>query len=167
MVERAKYKRVLLKLSGEALMGSESFGIDPSVLDRMAADISGIVALGVEVGLVIGGGNLFRGASLHEVWTVLSGSHGYARNGDEWVGVGEMLTRAKLRARLMSAIPMTGVTEVYDRLEANHALSNGEVLIFSAGTGNPFFTTDSAASLRAIEINADPDAVNQSGWGVQ
>lgn len=152
-----KFKRVLLKLSGEALMGKEPFGIDPSVLDRMAADIANIVDLGIQVGLVIGGGNLFRGASLHEAGMdrVVGDHMGMLATVMNGLAMRDALTRADLRARLMSAIPMTGVTEVYDRLEAMHALSNGEVLIFSAGTGNPFFTTDSAASLRAIEVDAD------------
>lgn len=155
--EGAQYKRILLKLSGEALMGAEPFGIDPSVLDKMAADIAQIVELGVQVGLVIGGGNLFRGASLHEAGMdrVVGDHMGMLATVMNGLALRDALTRANLRARLMSAIPMTGVTEVYDRLEANHALSNGDVLIFAAGTGNPFFTTDSAASLRAIEINAD------------
>lgn len=154
---RSKYKRILLKLSGEALMGGESFGIDPSVLDKMAVDISNILELGTQVGLVVGGGNLFRGASLHSAGMdrVVGDHMGMLATVMNGLAIRDALTRAGLRARLMSAIPMTGVTEVYDRLEAMHALSHGEVVIFSAGTGNPFFTTDTAASLRAIEINAD------------
>lgn len=153
----AAYKRVLLKLSGEALMGSEPFGIDPSVLDRMASDIKAIVELGIEVGVVVGGGNLFRGASLHEAGMdrVVGDHMGMLATVMNGLAMRDAMTRAGIRARLMSAIQMTGVTEVYDRLEARHALSQGEVVIFAAGTGNPFFTTDSAASLRAIEIKAD------------
>lgn len=152
-----KYKRVLLKLSGEALMGNQSFGIDPKVLDRMAEDIGELVNLGVQVGLVIGGGNLFRGAALSEAGLDrVSGDHmGMLATVMNGLAMNDALQRAGVPSRLMSAIPMSGLADHYDRRHAVELLEAGQVVIFSAGTGNPFFTTDSAACLRAIEINAD------------
>lgn len=153
----AKYKRILLKLSGEALMGELDFGIDPKVLDRMALEIGQLVGIGVQVGLVIGGGNLFRGAALNAAGMErVTGDHmGMLATVMNGLAMRDSLERASIRSRVMSAIPMSGVVEHYDRRAAMRYLSSGDVVIFSAGTGNPFFTTDSAACLRGIEIDAD------------
>ncbi|MCM2129664.1 UMP kinase [Larsenimonas rhizosphaerae] len=154
---RAKYKRVLLKLSGEALSGDQDFGIDPKVLDRMALEIGQLVGIGVQVGLVIGGGNLFRGAALHAAGMErVTGDHmGMLATVMNALAMRDSLERSNIRSRVMSAIPMSGVVEHYDRRTAIRYLTGGDVVIFSAGTGNPFFTTDSAACLRGIEIDAD------------
>ena len=152
-----KYKRILLKLSGEELMGSETFGIDPKVLDRMALEIGQLVGIGVQVGLVIGGGNLFRGSALQAAGMErVTGDHmGMLATVMNALAMRDALERTSISARIMSAIPMSGVVDHYDRRNAVQALGNGEVVIFAAGTGNPFFTTDSAACLRGIEIGAD------------
>ncbi|MGY0217361.1 UMP kinase [Endozoicomonadaceae bacterium StTr2] len=152
-----KHKRILLKLSGEALQGDESFGIDPKVLDRMALEIGQLVGIGVQVGLVIGGGNLFRGAALSEAGLDrVTGDHmGMLATVMNALAMRDALERSNINTRVMSAIPMSGVVEHYDRRRADRYLNNGDVVIFSAGTGNPFFTTDSAACLRGIEIEAD------------
>lgn len=152
-----KYKRILLKLSGEELVGEEGFGIDPKVLDRMALEIGQLVGIGVQVGLVIGGGNLFRGAALNAAGMErVTGDHmGMLATVMNGLAMRDALDRNNVSARVMSAIPMSGVVEQYDRRRALSYLSAGEVVIFSAGTGNPFFTTDSAACLRGIEINAE------------
>ncbi|MAE35161.1 MAG: UMP kinase [Oceanospirillaceae bacterium] len=153
----AKYKRILLKLSGEALMGELDFGIDPKVLDRMALEIAQLRGLGVQVGLVIGGGNLFRGKALSEAGLDrVAGDHmGMLATVMNALAMRDALERSNMPTRVMSAIPMSGVVDHYDRRSAIRALNQGDVVIFSAGTGNPFFTTDSAACLRGIEINAD------------
>lgn len=152
-----KYDRILLKLSGEALTGSADFGIDPKVLDRMALEIGQLVEIGVQVGVVIGGGNLFRGAALHEAGMErVTGDHmGMLATVMNALAMRDALERANIPSRVMSAIPMSGVVEHYDRRTAIRHLKAGDVVIFSAGTGNPFFTTDSAACLRGIEIDAD------------
>lgn len=153
----AKYKRILLKLSGEALMGEQDFGIDPKVLDRMALEIGQLVGIGVQVGLVIGGGNLFRGAALNAAGMErVTGDHmGMLATVMNGLAMRDALERSNIRTRVMSAIPMSGVVEHYDRRSAIRYLTSGDVVIFSAGTGNPFFTTDSAACLRGIEVDAD------------
>ncbi|MEH6386891.1 MULTISPECIES: UMP kinase [Pseudomonas] len=152
-----KYKRILLKLSGEALMGTEEFGIDPKVLDRMALEVGQLVGIGVQVGLVIGGGNLFRGAALHAVgMDRVTGDHmGMLATVMNGLAMRDALERSNIQTRVMSAITMEGVTEHYDRRKAMRYLAGGDVVIFSAGTGNPFFTTDTAACLRGIEVDAD------------
>ncbi|MGV6808164.1 MAG: UMP kinase [bacterium] len=152
-----KYKRILLKLSGEELMGEEGFGIDPKVLDRMALEIGQLVGIGVQVGLVIGGGNLFRGAALSKAGMErVTGDHmGMLATVMNALAMRDALDRSNISARVMSAIQMSGVVEHYERRRAIRYLNSGDVVIFSAGTGNPFFTTDSAACLRAIEIDAD------------
>lgn len=152
-----KYKRILLKLSGEALMGDEDFGIDPKVLNRMALEIGQLVGIGVRVGLVIGGGNLFRGAALQAAGLDrVTGDHmGMLATVMNGLAMRDALFRSNIPTRLMSAIPMHGVVENYDRLTAVRYLDQRDVVIFAAGTGNPFFTTDSAACLRGIEIEAD------------
>jgi len=152
-----KYKRILLKLSGEALMGEDEFGIDPKVLDRMALEVGQLIGIGVQVGLVVGGGNLFRGAELSAAgMDRVTGDHmGMLATVMNALALRDALERTNISTRVMSAIPMSGVVEHYDRRKAIRHLKGGEVVIFSAGTGNPFFTTDSAACLRGIEIDAD------------
>lgn len=152
-----KYKRILLKLSGEALTGDENFGIDPKVLDSMALAIGQLVGIGVQVGLVIGGGNLFRGAALSAAGLDrVTGDHmGMLATVMNALAMRDALERSDIATRVMSAIPMSGVVDHYDRRKAIRWLMDGDVVIFSAGTGNPFFTTDSAACLRGIEIDAD------------
>ena len=151
-----KYQRILLKLSGEAL-GVEGIGIDPKVLDRTALEVGQLIGIGVQVGLVIGGGNLFRGAVLNEAGLDrVTGDHmGMLATVMNALAMRDALERADIHTVVMSAIPMSGVVEHYDRRLAIRNLEKGNVVIFSAGTGNPFFTTDSAACLRGIEINAD------------
>lgn len=152
-----KYKRILLKLSGEELMGEEGFGIDPKVLDRMALEIGQLVGIGVQVGLVIGGGNLFRGAALNAAgMDRVTGDHmGMLATVMNALAMRDALERTNISSHVMSSIPMSGVVEHYDRRRAIRYLKEGDVVIFAAGTGNPFFTTDSAACLRGIEIDAN------------
>ena len=152
-----KYQRILLKLSGEALTGSESFGIDPRILDQMALEIGQLVGIGVQVGLVVGGGNLFRGAALQEAGLDrVTGDHmGMLATVMNALALRDALERSNIATQVMSSIPMSGVVDHYDRRKAIRALSNGDVVIFAAGTGNPFFTTDSSACLRGIEVAAD------------
>ncbi len=156
-MEEPVYKRILLKLSGEALQGKEGFGIDPSVLDHMASEIREIVQLGVQVGLVIGGGNIYRGASLARAGMnrVIGDHMGMLATVMNGLAMRDALFRADVEARLFSAIPLQGICHPYSWLDAIANLRQGKVVILSAGTGNPFFTTDSAACLRGIEIGAD------------
>jgi len=152
-----KYKRILLKLSGEALTGSERFGIDPKILDQMALEIGQLVGIGVQIGLVVGGGNLFRGAALQAAGLDrVTGDHmGMLATVMNALALRDALERSNIATQVMSSIPMSGVVDHYDRRKAIRALSNGDVVIFCAGTGNPMFTTDSAACLRGIEVEAD------------
>ena len=152
-----KYKRILLKLSGEALTGRESFGIDPKILDLMALEIGQLVGIGVQVGLVVGGGNLFRGAALQAAGLDrVTGDHmGMLATVMNALALRDALERSNIATRVMSSIPMSGVVDHYDRRKAIRALSDGDVVIFAAGTGNPFFTTDSSACLRGIEVEAE------------
>ncbi|PWV63522.1 UMP kinase [Plasticicumulans acidivorans] len=154
---RPVYKRILLKLSGEALMGDGDFGIDPAVIQRVAAEVAQLNRLGVEIGMVIGGGNLFRGAGLAEGgMDRVTGDHmGMLATVMNSLAMQDSLERIGVFARVMSAVRINQVCEDYIRRRAIRHLEKGRVVIFAAGTGNPFFTTDSAASLRAIEINAD------------
>src|SRR3954463_5131415 len=152
-----KYKRILLKLSGEALMGDKSFGFDTVVLGHYAEDIKLIVDLGVQVAIVIGGGNIYRG--MNEAETGIERAHGdymgmlaTVING---MAVQAGLEKIGLYPRLQSAIKMEQIAEPYIRRRAIRHVEKGRVVIFGAGTGNPYFTTDTAGSLRAIEINAD------------
>ena len=152
-----KYKRILLKLSGEALMGDDSFGINTAVLGEISAEIKEIIDLGVEVGIVIGAGNIFRG--------VKGASQGMDRTAADNMGMlatvinslalQDALERDGVVTRVMSAIPMRLVCEPYIRRRATRHLEKGRAVIFAAGTGNPYFTTDSAGVLRALEIDAD------------
>ncbi|MFT6285285.1 MAG: uridylate kinase [Alcanivorax sp.] len=152
-----KYKRILLKLSGEALTGSENYGIDPKVLDLMALEIGQLIGIGVQVGLVVGGGNLFRGAALQTAGLDrVTGDHmGMLATVMNALALRDALERSNIATQVMSSIPMSGVVDHYDRRKAIRALSNGDVVIFAAGTGNPFFTTDSSACLRGIEVEAE------------
>ena len=153
---KPRYHRILLKLSGEAL-GRDGVGIDPSVLDRSALEIGQLLGIGIQVGLGIGGGNLFRGAELNAAGLDrVTGDHmGMLATVMNALAMRDALERANIKTIVMSSIPMSGVVEHYDRRLAIRYLTEGDVVIFSAGTGNPFFTTDSAACLRGIEIDAD------------
>jgi uridylate kinase len=152
-----KYKRILLKLSGEALMGAQVSGIDPLTIRRLAAEVNDLCAIGVEVGLVIGAGNLIRGADkagegLERVTADYMGMLATVLNA---LAMQDALEHMGRPVRVMSALKINQVCEDYIRRRAIRHLEKGRVVVFAAGTGNPFFTTDSAASLRAIEINAD------------
>ncbi len=150
-------RRILLKLSGEALMGEEQLGIDPSVLDRIATEIKELTEEGIQVGVVIGGGNLFRGEKLAKAgMNRVAGDHmGMLATVMNSLAMQDALERIRVGTRVMSAISLTGVCEDYDRRFALRSMRDGQVVIFTAGTGNPFFTTDTAACLRGIEIDAD------------
>lgn len=151
------YKRILLKLSGEAFQGESAFGIDPSVLDKITLDVGELIKLGVEVGMVVGGGNLYRGRELYEygIGRVSADQMGMLATVMNAIALRDAFERNGLPARIMSAIPMSGLVDHYDRRKAIHHLTQKRIVIFSAGTGNPLVTTDSAASLRAIETEAD------------
>lgn len=153
----AAARRILLKLSGEALMGGADHGIDPAVLDRVADEVAELAAGGVQVGLVIGGGNIFRGAALAAAgMDRVTGDHmGMLATVINALAMRDALSSRGLEAGVMSAVPMSPFSEGFDRLRAIRRLERGGVVIFAAGTGNPFFTTDSAACLRGIEIRAD------------
>jgi len=152
-----KYKRMLVKLSGEALMGDAGYGLDMKVVDRLARDVAAASAAGCQLSVVVGGGNIFRGLA--------GAAKGMDRATGDYMGMlatvmnalafQNALTRAKCDARVLSAIPMPTVCESYVRPKALNHLEQGRVVIFAAGTGNPFFTTDTAATLRAIERNCD------------
>lgn len=152
-----KYKRLLVKLSGEALMGEGSFGLDMKVVDRLARDVAAASAAGCQISVVVGGGNIFRGLA--------GAAKGMDRATGDYMGMlatvmnalafQNALSHADCEARVLSAIPMPTVCESYVRPKALHHLNAGRVVVFGAGTGNPFFTTDTAATLRAIEMNCD------------
>ncbi|MET0089297.1 MAG: UMP kinase [Candidatus Thiodiazotropha sp.] len=150
-------RRILLKLSGEALMGEGDFGIDPAVLQRVAEEIRDLNSRGVEIGLVIGGGNIFRGAGLAQGgFDRVRGDHmGMLATVMNSLAMQDMLTRVGVAADVYSALSMPDVCETFSARAARQSLSQGRVAILAAGTGNPYFTTDSAASLRAVEIQAD------------
>src|SRR5687768_10974429 len=150
-------RRVLLKLSGEALMGDEDYGIDPKVIGRLAREVMEVRAAGAEIALVIGGGNIFRGAGLAEGgMDRVTGDHmGMLATVMNALAMQDALEKLGARVRVMSAIKINEVCEDYIRRRAIRHLEKGRIAIFAAGTGNPFFTTDSGAALRAIEIGAD------------
>ncbi len=154
---KLKYKRIMLKLSGEALMGTGQYGISPEIMQRIALEIKEMVSHGVEVGLVIGGGNIFRGAGLaaEGLDRVTGDQMGMLATVINALAMQDALEKHGLLARVMSAIKINQICEDYARRRAVRHLEKGRVVVFAAGTGNPFFTTDSAASLRAIEIGAD------------
>ena len=151
------YKRILLKLSGEALMGEMEYGIDPNYMTRIATEIKELTEMGVEIALVIGGGNIFRGAGLADAgMDRVTGDHiGMLATVINSLSLQDRLENLGVYCRVMSALEINAVCEDYIRRRAVRHLQKGRVVIFAAGTGNPFFTTDSAASLRAIEIGAD------------
>jgi uridylate kinase len=152
-----QYRRVLLKLSGEALMGDLDYGIEPAVIQRMAAEIAAVHAKGIEIAIVIGGGNIFRGAGLaRSGMDRVTGDHmGMLATVMNALAIQDALESQGVFARVMSALQIHEVCEDYIRRRAIRHLEKGRVVILAAGTGNPFFTTDTAASLRAIEIGAD------------
>lgn len=154
---KAAYRRILLKLSGEALMGRGEFGIDPDVLSRLAGEVRDLVEAGVQIALVIGGGNIFRGAGLAAAgMDRVTGDHmGMLATVMNALAMQDALERIDVATRVMSALKINQVCEDYIRRRAIRHLEKGRVIILAAGTGNPFFTTDSAASLRAVEIGAD------------
>jgi uridylate kinase len=151
------YKRILLKLSGEALMGQYDYGIDPEIIARLAEEIYELSSSGIEIALVIGGGNIFRGAGLAQGgMDRVTGDHmGMLATVMNSLAMQDALERKGAYCRVMSALKINQVCEDYIRRRAVRHLEKGRVVIFAAGTGNPFFTTDSAASLRGVEINAD------------
>ncbi len=156
-VSPLKYRRLMLKLSGEALMGGGGYGIDTDIVDRLARDVASARAAGAEMSIVVGGGNIFRGLT--------GAAKGMDRATADYMGMlatvmnalafQNALTRTGLDARVMSAIPMPTVCEAYVRPKALNHMKSGRVVVFAAGTGNPFFTTDTAATLRAIEMDCD------------
>jgi len=157
MPAKPKYRRILLKLSGEGLMGERDYGLDPETMGRICGEIKNVYDKGVEVCLVIGAGNIFRGVS--------SAATGIERTSADYMGmlatvmnalaVQSVLENSGVQTRVQSAIPMATVCEPYIRRRATRHLKKGRVVIFAAGTGNPFFTTDTAAALRAVEMNCD------------
>ena len=157
MARKPKYRRVLLKLSGEGLMGDRGYGLDSSTVERIADEIAGVQRMGVEVSLVIGGGNIFRGVS--------KAASGIERTSADYMGMlatvinalalQSIIERKGVQTRVLSAIPMSTVCEPYVRRRATRHMEKGRVVIFAAGTGNPFFSTDTAAALRAVEMGCD------------
>ena len=146
-----------MKFSGEAVAGDDVHGIDPKILDHMASSVKGVQELGAEIGIVIGGGNLFRGEKLSKAgMDRVAGDHmGMLATVMNGIALRDALERAGVKTRVMSAISMSGLVEHYDRRLAIQLLSDGYVVIFTAGTGNPFFTTDTAGCLRAIETQSN------------
>ncbi len=151
------YQRILLKLSGEALMGREDFGIDPDVLSRLAEELKEVIGLGIQVGVVVGGGNIFRGQGLARAgMDRVTGDHmGMLATLINALALQDALERVDIMARVMSGLQINEVCEDFIRRRAIRHLEKGRITIFGAGMGNPFFTTDTAASLRAIEVGAD------------
>ena len=151
------YKRILLKLSGEALMGKGDYGISPEVMSRMAGEIKDVVALGVQVAVVVGGGNIFRGEGLARAGMdrVTGDQMGMLATVINALAIQDAMERVGVEARVQSAIRINEVCEDFIRRKAIRHLEKGRVVIFAAGTGNPFFTTDSAAALRAIELDVE------------
>ncbi len=154
---RPHFKRILLKLSGEALMGDQSFGIDPAVLKIVASEISDIQKLGVEIGIVVGGGNIFRGLQAGALGIErVAGDHmGMLATVINAIALGEALKQVGSKSKVMTAFDINRVAEPYVKEKAITYLSRNSIVIFGAGTGNPYFTTDTAATLRALEIEAE------------
>jgi uridylate kinase len=154
---RPVYRRIVLKLSGEALAGGLGYGIDPPVLDRVAAEVRDVAGLGVQIAIVIGGGNIFRGiaASAGGMDRATADYMGMLATVINALALQDALEKSGLQTRVLSAIEMRAVAEPYIRRRAIRHLEKGRVVIFAAGTGNPFFTTDTAGALRAVEIGAD------------
>ena len=156
-MSETEHKRILLKFSGESVAGNDEHGIDPKILDQMSDSVKSSRVLGTGIGIVIGGGNLFRGEKLNEAgMDRVAGDHmGMLATVMNGIALRDALERAGIKTRVMSAISMSGIVEHYDRRLAIQLLSDGFVVIFTAGTGNPFFTTDTAGCLRAIETQSD------------
>ncbi len=152
-----KYKRLLVKLSGEALMGQYDFGIDPRMIANLAGELQALLQAGVEVGVVVGGGNIFRGAGLAEAGLDrVAGDHmGMLATVMNAIALRDGLQKKGLECVVMSGLMMPQVCENYTQRHARERIGRGEIVIFAAGTGNPYFTTDTGASLRAVEIQAD------------
>ena len=154
---KIKYKRILVKLSGEALLGGQDAGIDPGMIDKLAAELADLRGAGVELGCVVGGGNLMRGASLagEGVDRVTADHMGMLATVMNALALKDGLRRQGVEVCVMSGLAMPQVCETFTQRDARRRLANGEIVIFAAGTGSPYFTTDTGASLRAIEIRAD------------
>jgi uridylate kinase len=157
MTSQPTYKRVLLKVSGEALMGTREYGLDTETLARIAGDVRDVVAMGVEVCLVIGGGNIFRGISAAATGMDMAQAHyiGMLATVMNALAMQAALEKLGVPTRVQSAVPMSTVCEPYIRRRAMRHMEKGRVVIFAAGTGNPFFTTDTGAALRAVEMGCD------------
>lgn len=157
MAGKAKYQRILLKFSGEALMGDQGFGIDPAIIEQVSSEVKALVDAGIQVAIVIGGGNIFRGVSLSAAgMDRTTGDHmGMLATVINSLALQDGMEKAGLAVRVMSALTIHQVCEDYIRRRAIRHLEKGRVVIFAAGTGNPYFTTDSAASLRGIEVGVD------------
>lgn len=155
--ENVKWRRILLKVSGEALLGDSNYGIDNSVIDRLVSELQEIQKLGIEVGIVIGGGNIFRGISVAaKGGNRITGDHmGMLATVMNGLALVEALTKVGVKARVLSAIEIPAICETFTQRAAQHYMSIGEILVFVGGTGNPLFTTDSAAALRAAEMGCD------------
>lgn len=156
-MSKPKYRRILLKMSGEALMGDGVTAISPSVLNRIAKEINEVRELGVQIAIVIGGGNFCRGVTLSEVGiNRITGDHmGMVATIMNALALRDAFERSQMSVRILSAVAVGGMVDLFHRRKAIHHLEQGRIVIFAAGTGNPLFTTDSAASLRGIEIDAD------------
>ena len=157
------YKRVLLKISGEALMGNQGYGIHPEVLDVVATEIADIANLGVEIAVVVGAGNIFRGVSARGMDRATGDYVGMLATVMNAVSLQQAIEKRGVTTRVQSAIPMSQLAEPYIRRRAIRHLEKGRIVIFGAGTGNPYFTTDTAAALRAMEIGADVLLVAKNG----
>jgi uridylate kinase len=157
MAEGPRFQRVLLKVSGEALLGRQPFGIDDAVVGRIAGEVGQVVRLGVKIGLVVGGGNIFRGMNVAKAGgnRVAADHMGMLATVMNAVALHEGLERAGVPARIFSAVPMPTICETFTQQRAEGAMRRGRVVVFAGGTGNPFFTTDSGAALRAAEMGCD------------
>ena len=157
MTNSLRWKRILLKLSGEALMGSQAFGIDPAIVQRIAKEIADAVALGAQVGVVVGGGNIFRGVAVAaKGGNRVTGDHmGMLATIMNSLTLADALRRLKVNARVLSAVSVPSICETFSQRVADRYMEDGDVIVFAGGTGNPFFTTDSGAALRAAEMKCD------------
>ena len=157
MSQEPKYRRILLKLSGEGLMGDQSYGLDPKTVERMSSEIQSVHAMGVEICIVVGGGNIFRGvsAAASSIERTSADHMGMLATVINALAVQSALERLGVPTRVQSAIPMSTVCEPFIRRRAMRHMEKGRVVIFAAGTGNPFFTTDTAAALRAVEMSCN------------
>ncbi|ADZ70520.1 UMP kinase [Polymorphum gilvum] len=157
MTEPLRWRRILLKLSGEALMGSQPFGIDPAVVERISVEIADAVKLGAQVGVVVGGGNIFRGVAVAaKGGNRVTGDHmGMLATVMNSLTLADALRRRGVPARVLSAVPVPSICETFTQRGADRYMEDGDVIVFAGGTGNPFFTTDSGAALRAAEMQCD------------